>query len=254
MRIRLIPIAAVASLVLFLLPAKSRAYTIVFHDDSTLVTLERYQTVGSKAWVTLPSGTQTEFSLSEINFEKTEEINRIGVRRGLVIDQPDIKVLVAPRSSAMTFADLVRSHRLVAIGSRNKAPAPEMRRTYAGNIDLFAVDRITVSIRDSAEAVKANMEDLGAIRLRVVDGTTESRLLLDFTTNGNREVFQAIVASARALVETRNQGHDLEALELIMSTSTRIRAGQFLLAPYAAQALVDEATGVAEFFVRNVQF
>lgn len=255
MRILLIPVVAVASVLLFLLPAESRGYTIVFRDDSTLVTLERYQTVGTKAWVTLPSGTQTEFPLTEINFEKTEEINRIGVRRGLVIDRADIRVLVAPRlSTTETIADLVRLHRLVAIGSRSNAPALEMRRTYAGNLDLFSVDRITPSTRGSAEAVKANMEDLAQIRLRVIDGTTESRLLLDFTTSANREVFQAIIASARALLETRAQGHDLEALELIMSTSTRIRAAQFLLTSRSAQALVDEAITVAEFFVQNVQF
>ena len=255
MRIRLIPVTAVGGLLLLLLPAESRGYTIVFRDDSTLITLERYQTVGTQAWVTLPSGTQTEFPLTEINLEKTEEINRIGVRRGLVIDRPDTKVLVPPRrSTTETIADLVRLHRLLGIGSRNKTPPAEMQRTHAGNLDLFAVDRNTLSTHGFAEALKTNLESLGTIRLRVLDGTTESRLLLDFTTSANKEVFQAIGASARALIETRAQGHDLEALELIMSTPTRIRAAQFVLTPHSAQALVDESITVAEYFVRNVQF
>lgn len=77
---------------------------------------------------------------------------------------------------------------------------------------------------------------------------------MDFTTDSNSEVFQAIAASAGGLLETRKQGHDLEALELIMSTATRIRAAQFLLTPATAQALVDKTLTLAEFFVQNVQF
>lgn len=125
MLIRLMPATALASALLFLLPGTSAAYTIVFRDDSTLVTLEKYQTVGGKAFVTLPSGTQTEFPLAEINLEKTNEINRIGVRRGLVIDRPDIKILVSSKqASVMTMAELVRSHRLGTLRSACSSRMP----------------------------------------------------------------------------------------------------------------------------------
>lgn len=255
MSLRPISAAALTSAMLLTLPATSAAYTIVFLDDSTLVTLEKYQTVGNKAFVTLPSGTQTEFPLVEINLEKTREINRIGVRRGLLIDRRDTKILVsATRANVTTMADLVREHRFGTLRSNNNEAAARMRLTHAGNLDLFAVDHTKSSRRGSADALRANMKDLDMIRFRVADGTTESRLLLDFTTNTNSEVYRAITASAEALLATREQDHDLKALELIMATSTRLRAAQFVLTASSARALVDQKISPGDFFVQNVQF
>ena len=61
-------------------------------------------------------------------------------------------------------------------------------------------------------------------------------------------------AAGAAWLETREELTDLIAIELILPTSRRSRAGQFLLTPMAAQDLVDGSVSTSDYFVRNVQF
>ena len=78
--VRLLLVAGLA-----LLTASAGAYTIVFKDGSSLITLEKYRIEGDLALATLPSGTPTSFPAAEIDVERTEQINKMGVERGVLL-------------------------------------------------------------------------------------------------------------------------------------------------------------------------
>ena len=246
---------AVITILGLLLPAAGSAYTIVFRDESTLVALRKYEIRDGQALVTLPSGTQTTFPLGEIDVDKTEKINQLGVKRGILLNRPDTQVLRrANQQESQTIADLVRLHQLAKPVSLGQKDISEIRRTQAGNLDLFTLGRNIPSSENEAAVVREHLEEIGLRLFRIFAGTRESRLLLDFTTNTDTEVFAALLASAAALSETRQLYPSLEALELIMSTSSRTRAAQFVLRPPAAEMLIQGVVSPADFFLQNVQF
>ncbi len=230
------------------------AYSIVFTDDSVLVVLGKYKVIGDKALVTLPSGTQTTFDLREIDVKRTDEVNRMGVTRGVVVDRGETTVLVpSADTSSQSVADLARRFPLVDFGQR-QSERTDIRRTFAGNLDLFSLERKAPTAEGALATMRRHLEQHAVRVFAIIEGTNSNRLLLDLTTNSSVEVFKALAACAEALSATRSEHPNLEAVEIIMSTTERSRAGQFLLIPDAAEALRAEQLSPAEFFVENVQF
>ncbi len=74
-------------------------------------------------------------------------------------------------------------------------------------------------------------------------------------TNSEASVFRSLKAAADTLIHLRNQYPGMiEELELLMITSERERAGQFLLDPPAAIRLADNRVDPSIFFIENVQY
>ena len=145
--------AALCGAALLPVPSAS-AYTIVFKDGSSLVTLDKYRIEGEQALVTLPSGTPTSFPASEIDVETTEELNRMGVQRGILLKGPQSRQQRRESGRSDTIADLVR-------GGYGDLRLPErtekrqIRKTSAGNLDLFTLERNDPSSPTAAAAVAA---------------------------------------------------------------------------------------------------
>ena len=75
------------------------------------------------------------------------------------------------------------------------------------------------------------------------------------TANSEATVFRSIEAAADTLVHLRNQFPDqIEELEVLLTTSNRDRAGQFLIDEEIAAALGGEDQETAEIFIAHVQF
>ena len=235
----------------FALPAG--AYTIVFKDGSSIVTLDRYTIEGDFAHATLPSGTRTTFPAAEIDVETTDQINRLGIQRGVVLKGSD--PWTEPETDTVrrdTVADLARSG-YTDLSLPDRSQTRQIRRTPAGNPDLFTLERRPSADEEATAALEeAFARTAGAPK--VFAGTQEGRFLIELTTDQENEVFEALQASAKALLEVRRDLPRIAALELLMATGERIRAAQFLLGPEAARQLVDGAVEPAEFFLLNVQF
>ena len=230
--------------------APTLAYTIVFKDESTLVTLQKYTIEGDQAVVILPSGTKISFPAQEIDTEKTEELNRLGVSRGIILDgRPPPGSTTGTRN---TMADLVKG----GYGALQlpTEPIAAVSKTRAGNLDLFTLRRTEPPRPEIAAAVKEALAQKGQRDSDLFAGTRESHLLVETVTDNEVEVFAVLSASAAALLAARIEQPDLEALELLMANSDRIRAAQFLLTPQGARQLVDGEVSPADFFLLNVQF
>jgi hypothetical protein len=88
----------------------------------------------------------------------------------------------------------------------------------------------------------------------VYRGTAADRPLVEITTNSEAAIFRALESAAAVLLELRQRGAGVSALELLMMSSSRERAGQFTLTPELAAELADDRMEASAFFVRHVQF
>ena len=220
----------VAVIVGLLFAASSSAYKIVFRDGSVLVVLDKWEVVDDLALVTLPNGTQTTFSANEIDLERTDELNRLRGTGGVIVERPTTRILsTSPGNQEQTLADLAKGYQLIDLGSAELDSSPEVRRTLAGNPDLFTLVRSKTSESESAAAIQSTLRQLGVSVRRILAGTSEDRLLVDITADSGADVFSALAACSQALLATREEHADLFALELILSSQSRSRAAQFLL-------------------------
>ena len=236
-------------------PAALLAGVIVFKDGETLVTEGPYRRQGDKVFVTLQSGAETSFPVSEIDLEKTDEMNRKTRGSGVVLDT--IEDEDAPRAPERTLRDVLRER--PSESRLESAPAADdtartVRRTTTGNVDLFSLPRRPVTPSARNERIVALLRQHGLHSAEPYQGTKPNRVLIDVVTAARGEVFSALESCAAALIDLRAQFPEIEALELAMATSARSRAGQFVLTPDEAQALVSDAVTPAEHFVAKVLF
>ena len=105
-----------------------------------------------------------------------------------------------------------------------------------------------------AEAIAGLLEAKRLRGAQAYQGTTASRILIDLITASRTDVFAALQSCASLLIELQASNPEIDALELAMSTSSRSRAGQFVLTAPEAQRLQSGAVTPAEHFVANVLF
>ncbi len=236
------------------------AYTVVFSDGSSVVALEPMTIQGELAVVTLPSGTQTTYPLSEIDLERTEELNALGVRSGIVLNRPDVKVLTPVESAEPrpqpgdAFKDFVRSNPGMDLMADRDSRGEELKRTAAGNIDLFRIERNVMGDLDLRDFITASLRRREQRLFRLYAGTQPDSVLIDFTVGTEGEVFTALNAAAESLLEALRERGAPQRFEIVMATANRSRAGQFLLTATSARTLLEDPSRTADFFLRHVQF
>jgi hypothetical protein len=249
-------IAALALGLLLGAATATRAVIIYFKDGSQEVIADAYRIEGDKVIATLQSGQETAIPLAAVDLEKTEAMGKRTKGSAMVLDQTNPNPPAeAPPPSDRSLRDLMREKADI------KPPAPAkdaaqsaQRRTPAGNIDLMTVPRRPVQPAARAEAIDALIRRQGLHNTEAFQGTAGNRVLLDVVTPSRGDVFSALEKCAALLVELRATMPEIDALELSMATSTRSRAGQFVLTPEEAQRLQAGATTPAEHFLANVLF
>jgi hypothetical protein len=91
--------------------------------------------------------------------------------------------------------------------------------------------------------------------VELYQGTQASRPFAEISTNSEASVFRALKIAAEALLAVQQDHPDkVSALELLLATPERERAGQFVLTRDLARDLVGDHVEVAHFFVEHVQF
>ena len=75
------------------------------------------------------------------------------------------------------------------------------------------------------------------------------------TANSESSVFRGLEAAADTLLHLRNQyAGQIEVLEVLLISSNRERAGQFVLTAETATDLAEKSLDASTFFIENVQF
>lgn len=256
--------AALALLVL-LAATPAAAYTIYLKDGARIVAREQYKVIDQTAYIVLPNGTTTFIDADEIDVPRTEEANQRQLGSALVLEGGQVRELTAEDAQRVerrrTLADLISDR-----GSAPE-PLPEARRevtthaaedlihTPGGWPDLDALPPRPLSDLGLAAEIKAMFVAQGLELVEVHQGTAPRRPLLRVTAGSEASVFRAVAVSCAALMRLREARPDqVEALELVMTTPDRERAGQFVVTPETAAQLMTKEVDIATFFLAHVQF
>ena len=252
-------IAALALGLLRAVATASSAVVIYFKDGSQEIVADSYRIEGDKVIATLQSGQETSIPLAAVDVERTEAMGKRAKGSAVVLDQVDRREDAPPAPPPdRTLRDLMREKAEIKPPAPRQDDAPSapsaQRRTLAGNLDLMSVPRRPVQPAARAEAIDALIRRHGLRNTEAFQGTAGNRVLLDVVTPGRGDVFTALERSAALLTELRATMPEIDALELSMATSTRSRAGQFVLTPEEAQRLQAGAVTPVEHFLANVLF
>jgi hypothetical protein len=255
---------AILAVLALLLAAPLAAYTIYFKDGRTLQTKGKYRIVNGRALVTLLNGTEASFKPQDIDVQRTDQMNQKDLGAAEIIDSgPASRQPEAAQAQPQTrLSDLIASR---GVGPRD---APVTRRetasstsggrggkTRAGFPDLMAAPRNPYG--DAAVAAELRQFFLGqkAEAVEIYQGSQAGRPLAAVTASSEGSVFRALAVGANALLHVRDRfPGKVEGLELLMVTSARERAGQFVLTPEMAENLVSKRVSLVAFFLDNVQF
>lgn len=249
--------ATVLALVAFLtVPIAASGYKVFLKDGTAISAQDEYVVQGEFALVTLESGTQTTIHLDEVDVERTAEYNaQPGYSGAIVINQDGRTGPLAARDDDQSLTDLIRSRR-GRFGARD-GDQPEdsaLRRTPAGYVDLSSVIRRPLDDRELLSELNRFLRDHSVTRASVYKGTRSDRILVEVITESEGAVLQNLTAVCRTFVDFHRQRPAVNAIEVLMQTGGRSRAGQFVLTEENAPLLASGRLSASDFFLEHVQF
>jgi hypothetical protein len=248
-----------------LLASPAAAYTIYLKNGTTIQAKAKYTVRDGKAYVTLPSGTQSFIKASEIDVPRTEAANKSDYGGNAVIlenaapaetpaavtgQQKRLSDMIASRQASRELPGPGREKPAVAGAGHTAA------RTRAGFPDLSTLGRQPFAQADVLAELQQFFHGQGVDDVEIYAGTRPDRPLVEVTTPSEGSVFRILGIAANALLHIRDRfpGGKVAAVELLMATPQRERAGQFVLTPEMASDLVAKKIEIPAFFVQNVQF
>lgn len=231
------------------------AYTVVLRDGSTIQARGKYRVEGERALITLQNGTETFLSLSEIDIEETEAVNRDGYEGAVVLENSGGEIeAVAPPAPPPDMTDAATPSGATPAAEGTEAVPGRPRVTAAGNLDFATLPRAPYPDSQVVRLLDRHFRGQRLTAVDVLRGSRDDRVLLSVTVGSEGEVFRAIALAATGLGTLAEGGHtQVEAIELLMRTATGGDAGQFLLTPELVAPLVEGETEISDFYVRNVR-
>ncbi|MEM6702925.1 MAG: hypothetical protein AAF690_09485 [Acidobacteriota bacterium] len=249
-----------ALLTLLLFSGPASGYTLFLKDGSQVLCQQKYSVQGDRVLVVLESGQTTAYRLGDVDFEKTDAFNRNNSGNAVVLDGREIRPLErsGPSPADRDLGDLIRERRATGAtvsSSREpvRRPQANLRRTAAGYVDLNSLQRRPLENRDVAEALDLALRKADIRSFKVYQGTTPEAVFLEVTADSKNAVFNALQGVAR-IQQTLGAGYGINSFELLLQTSGRGRAGQFVLDSSDAALLASESAPIEQFFLENVQF
>lgn len=254
-------LAGTLAVLLSLCAGPLAAYTIWLKDGTSIAARGKYQVKNGKAIIVLVNGEQSSLDASQIDVARTEAANRgkdygttdLGNTRVLPGEEP-------PPAPNKSLTDLVATHRpssreLPAAKRVTAAATSQAGRSKGGFPDLWTLQHVPYARTEVAVDLQQFFRSQGVEEVEIWNGTQPDRLLVEVTAGSEASVFQGLTASANALLRLRERfPQAVAALEVLMKTPAREKAGQFVLTPEIASDLVAKKVDVAAFFVANVQF
>lgn len=237
------------------------AYTIWLKDGTSILARGKYEVKNGKAIIILSNGEQSSLDAAQIDVARTDAANR-GKDYGTT-DLGETHVVPGkepPPPPNRSLADLIASHppssRQLPVARRaSEGAAGQAVRSKAGYLDLSTLQRVPFPRAEVTADLQQFLRAQGVEEVEIWNGSQPDRLLLEATTGSEGSVFQCLTAGATALLRVRERfPQAVAAFELVMKTPARERAGQFVLTPEAAAALVAKKIDPPAFFMANVQF
>lgn len=235
------------------------AYTIYLTDGSKLTADEPYTVEDGKAIIILPNGTRTSIDVAEIDVERTRQANVDDYGAALVIDDKYTEIpSEEPPPDRQSLSDLIARDPGAASREPSRQPPPPDEATparRADGTDLLQLPRSPFHHADLAAEVQRMFHAQGVGNVLVSQGSQRDRLLIDITADSEATVFRGIEVAARALVHARDSFPDQRvAFELLLMTSDREPAGEFVMGEEQAQRLAAGEIETSTFYIENVRW
>lgn len=245
--------------VLVLFTAPAWGYVVFLKDGTQIITREKYRRDGERVYLILQSGVETFIDASEVDFARTDKLNEENIGMVRVIEGGVDTVVVEEEEPDRqpTLRDLAGGTRLAAPESPEvvRPRQRQLPQTKAGFVDLWSFERQTYANAELTDELSRYLASQGVEGFQIFRGTGERRVLLQMTANSESAVFKGLRDAAAALVQAQTRFPDrIAVLELVMSTESGKRAGQFVLTRELADQLLAGAVDPPTFFYRHVQF
>ena len=252
----------------FLLASPLAAYTVYLKNGQTIQAKGKYRIDKGKAYITLSNGQQTFINASEIDVARTEAENKSDYGgNAVILDQgtPGKNQVTPPPPPKKNLSDMIAGREASRdLPGRRDKPSPvsstsdtakPATKTRAGFSDLTTLGRRPFPQADVLAELQQFFHGQGVDDVEVFAGTQSDRPLIEVTTSSEGAVFRGLTIGANALLHIRDRfPNKIGALELLLVTPTKERAGQFVLTPDLASDLVAKKVEPQAFFVEHVQF
>jgi hypothetical protein len=244
---------ALGGALLVALPAP--AYLIILKDGTRLEAADKPVAQGRNYVFRDKLGAQKMIAIAEVDPARTEAANKENYRDAYILGEPEpLRKESESTAKAPSLSEYIKQNRksdipaptpsspvipdeprAVRSPERSAGPAP-------GNVlDPIVQDAFLRALQSAAvRGTRITQAGAGTIRVQAV-------------TDGEANVFGALVGTARGLKEARTAGRLVEHVELFMATSAGENAGKFVISPENADDLLNGTVPPAKFFVANVQ-
>jgi hypothetical protein len=240
------------------------ADVVVFKNGSQL-SCKGFTVVGDKVVLTLPNGNEVSYKTSDVDFSKTDELNKLGKQTNVrVLEGREARNLmeneqIGRPSDEKRFNELI-STRTLAL------PEPQTRNagssttagpilTPAGFLNLASLPKRPFDDVQVGAELLSNLRSQGFEAVRVYQGSKSKRALAEIFVASEASVFKAMKDTANALIQIDQRfPKKVEAIELLLLGEGGVLAGQFTLTPELAGQLVSGRIEPNAFFVRFVEF
>lgn len=239
------------------------AYKVFLRDGTTRTTVDEYRVEGDRAILALTNGTRLSLPLDEIDVERTEEYNATSnqvLDDAVLIDRNGSRKLDldeigrrTPTTRAVDLSEQLRRARDTTAEQR-EGRSIELPPTAGGFPDLASMPRNDPDDAALQRWVEEELATQGLENFSVYSGTTDRRLFLEVTADSRGAVLRALEQISRVAADLGRAPGDVAHLEVLIRSSNRSRAGQFVIDAATASRLADGAVTAGEFFVANVQF
>lgn len=234
------------------------AYTVILKDGSRIISREEPTIEGTKAIIILQNGTRTSIEASEIDFEQTRGANTGNYGSAEVIDDGTMTEIPSSTKAPKreTLADLIAKR---GDSTTSRPPPPRTQRqapprAAQGTLDFQNLQRRPFNDLEAASQVRQLFRGQGVDEILIYQGSESDHLLLEVVTNSEASVFRSLEAAGRVLLALGEAGASVTAFEVVLTTSEREPAGQFLFTEQEARLLADNQMEVSAFFVDQVRF
>lgn len=246
-----------------LFAAPASAYIVILKNGSQITTQKKYELQGDKVLLTLPNGTKASYKASDVDFAKTDEVNRYGtLKDSQVLDVKEEKKLpVARPDDDKAFGDLITNRSLALPEGGRKASAgggeggKGSGATTAGFVNLPALPRKPFADGELSSEIMGYLRGQGVDDVRIFQGSKARRALVEVVAASEASVFKVMKDAANCLLQMDQRfPRKLESIELYLTADGKMPAGQFTLTADLANQLASGRIEPSTFFVRYVEF
>ena len=227
------------------------SYVIYLRDGSTYMAKAKYRVENGKALITLMNGTLIAVDLAAIDTARTASTNKAGLDADGVLPSVGSNTVITDAPTRPTLRSIAKGSGALSTpkanstGGARSSPAAAEHRDREPEFSDDAVRRAFGKI----------FENVNLFEYRIVQGATPDAVRILMTTDNEKDIFNALTASAKVMAELNDLGKTSAArLELFLSTTSGAAAGRFSITLEAARTLAQGKVSVEQFFVDQVIF